>query len=158
MNNNHASKQPVRYRTKHPLYWTWMMMKQRCNNPTSTSFKWYGGRGIKVCQRWQDSLCDFAADMGEKPDPTLTLDRIDNQGDYEPGNCRWADRLTQNHNRPVQGPTGPRQLYWHQGQEKTLAAWAREHGIAPKTLRARVNKGQSIEEALSTPIRSYKRH
>lgn len=68
-------------------------MRQRCNNPNSDKFQWYGGRGIKICKRW-DSYADFLADMGERP-AGMTLDRINNDGNYEPGNCRWATQLDQ---------------------------------------------------------------
>lgn len=78
---------------------TWASMKQRCLNPKHPSWEHYGGRGIKVCDRWLESFENFYADMGPKPSPDLSIDRIDNDGNYEPGNCRWADTKTQNNNR-----------------------------------------------------------
>jgi hypothetical protein len=73
-------------------------MFSRCYNPNTKSFKHYGGRGITVCDRWHNNFEHFLADMGEKP-PKLTLDRIDNNGNYAPGNCRWATYSQQNKNR-----------------------------------------------------------
>lgn len=79
-------------------YKIWVSMKARCNNPRHIYFNNYGGRGIKVCERWQASFENFLADIGRRPSAELSLDRIDNDRGYEPGNVRWADRATQARN------------------------------------------------------------
>lgn len=81
-----------------PTYSTWRSMKKRCLNPGHRSWPHYGGRGITICDAWLESFDAFLADMGERPDGT-TLDRINPDGNYEPGNCRWATVLEQRHNR-----------------------------------------------------------
>lgn len=87
----------IRSQPKSVEYDTWVSMRSRCRNPNRADYEYYGGRGIKVCERW-DSFENFLSDMGERP-PGTSIDRIDPDGDYEPGNCRWATKVEQRHNR-----------------------------------------------------------
>ena len=97
-----------------PTYRCWVQMKQRCTNPKKPDYKYYGGRGIEVCMRWL-KFENFLADMGERPEG-LTLDRINNDGNYESGNCRWATRMEQMHNTRHFCGIGPR---WRDGHFHT---------------------------------------
>jgi hypothetical protein len=81
-----------------PAHRAWVNMNARCHNTHTKNYPYYGGRGIKICKRWR-KFENFLADMGEKPHPSLTLERINNDGNYEPGNCKWATRLEQSRNR-----------------------------------------------------------
>jgi len=86
-------------RSRTVLYKTWAGMKARCMNPNTTGYENYGGRGIRVCPEWIDSFEAFAAHVGDRPGPDYSIDRIDNDGHYEPGNVRWATRAEQNRNQ-----------------------------------------------------------
>lgn len=102
-------------RTK--LYRSWSDMKQRCYNPKAEKFPIYGGRGIKVCDEWENSFTkyqEWALSNGYREDEGLSIDRIDNDGNYEPSNCRWVDMLTQATNRrvPTNNTTGVEGVYW----------------------------------------------
>jgi hypothetical protein len=85
-------------RRNHPLYNTWKSMKGRCNNKNGSDYKYYGGRGISVCERWRDSFTNFIVDMGERP-KGYSIERINNDGNYEPGNCKWASKSEQGYNK-----------------------------------------------------------
>lgn len=122
------------------------MMIQRCTNPHFTKYPSYGGAGVKVCDRWR--LFDvFWQDMGERPSLEHTLDRYpDRRGNYEPGNVRWATRWEQGHNR------SDLLLLMHNGKTQCLNDWARELGVNREALKARLNRGWTVDRALSVPI------
>jgi hypothetical protein len=125
-------------RTKHGMYRTrayriWHSIRQRCENPNNKTYPRYGGRGIKLCDRWQ-SFGNFIEDMGEPPEG-MSIDRIDGDGDYEPGNCRWATPTQQQNNIRTN------RMFTHDGKTMTLAQWARELGIAYHVLKYRLNQG-----------------
>lgn len=143
-------------RVKHGLrktkeYGVWKTMKYRCNNPSNQAYSRYGGRGIKVCDRWNDSFAAFYEDMGPKPSPDYTLERVDNNGPYEPGNCIWADLVHQANNRRSN------RFISAQGRTMTMAEWSRHLGIGLGTIWSRLNRGWTDEDAVTVPVRKQKR-
>ncbi len=118
-------------------------MKARCKNKKIKNFKDYGGRGISVCHRWDKSFSDFIKDMGPRP-KNASLDRIDNDGNYEPENCRWASQITQNNNRR----NTPYVL--HNGEVRSLSLWAKYFGVKYTTAYLRFTKGWPSEKIFST--------
>ena len=126
-----------------PEYMSWTDMNTRCRNKNSTSFHRYGGREIKICRRWE-KFENFLEDMGKRPDG-MEIDRKNNDGDYEPSNCRWATPLQQANNR------SSNRLLTFNGKSQTLPQWAREIGKSFHTLRKRLLRGWSVERILSTP-------
>ena len=136
----------------HPIYQTWYAMLQRCENPDNKSYKNYGFRGIKVCDEWHKLIpfCDWALASGWQKG--LQLDRINNDGNYEPGNCRWATSQENNRNR-----RGNRMITFA-GKTQCLAAWADETGIKYQTLLDRVDRYRwPIERALTEPVKRRKK-
>ena len=127
-------------------YARWKSMMARCHNPNATNYRYYGAAGIIVCERWRD-FASFRTDMGECPDRSMTLDRIDNALDYEPGNCRWATKAQQNAHRPSHAV----QLA-HDGVTRSVASWAAETGIKANVISMRLRLGWSHAEALTTPL------
>lgn len=134
-------------RSRSRVYGIWIQMRDRCNNPENNNYSRYGGRGITVCERWENNFDAFLNDMGEPP-TEYQLERIDNNGPYSPDNCRWATHQEQCNNRTTT-------LYFtYKGMNKSAAEWAREVGMGYNTLRNRiVNLGWPIEKAMTTPPR-----
>lgn len=129
--------------TGSPEWHTWRGMKQRCENPKHKAFPRYGGRGITVCERWRADFLNFLEDMGERPSPAHELDREDNDGNYDSDNCRWVLRPVNNRNRST-----TRKLTAF-GRTRYVLEWAEDLGIDPRTLRARLDRGWSPEDAVS---------
>jgi hypothetical protein len=129
-------------------YRIWASMKNRCHNPRDQGYAGYGGRGIQVCPRWRDSFENFIADMGRRPSKKHSIDRIENAGDYEPSNCRWATWKEQNNNLRTN------RLLTLRGTTKTIHQWADEKGVDAKTLDARLRDGWSVEATLTRPVQA----
>lgn len=129
--------------SKHPICATWHAMIARCHKPANTSYKYYGARGISVCQRWRDSLNDFVVDMGLPPTRRHSIERIDNDGDYEPSNCRWALPAEQSRNNRRT------RLITFRGKTQCMKDWAEEMGLGYACLISRLRNGWSIERALT---------
>lgn len=127
--------------TNTPTHIVWMSMRGRCFNPKNRAFPSYGGRGISVCERWM-VFENFLLDMGKRP-PGMSLDRIDNDSGYCPGNCRWTDRKTQARNRRSN------RVITFNGTSATLAYWADKTGINQTTIRKRIRGGWPLSQALT---------
>lgn len=114
----------------------------RCENPKNDSYHKYGGRGIFVCERWHNYDL-FIADMGERPSLEYSLDRIDNDGNYEPGNCRWATRMQQNNNK------GNHVYETFMGKTQNITQWAKELNMSLSSLSRKLRSGLTIEAILT---------
>lgn len=126
-------------------YISWNAAKQRCTNPKAVRFDRYGGRGITMCPEWAASFEAFLRDMGPRPSGT-TLDRVNNDGNYEPSNCRWATRDEQENNKSTN-----RNLTLD-GVTLTVTQWAARLGISSVTIATRLNRGWSVERALTGAV------
>lgn len=134
-------------KTNTRIYHKWEGMIQRCYDVNSKDFKSYGGRGIFVCEHWRNSFETFLEDMGPRPSPKHSIDRFpDNNGNYEPGNCRWATAKEQARNR-----RNNRTMIFN-GQEKTVSEWAEIIGVQSCLLFKRIKMGWPNDEVLTTPI------
>lgn len=139
--------------SKTPEYRSWNQMRRRCLNPRSREYRYYGGRGITVCPQWSD-FETFLSDMGKRPDLSYSLDRIDNHGNYEPSNCRWANQSAQNFNRRVLAPS---RLFTWRGETLSTHQWAKRVGMSPGVVTTRLHRGWSFERAITTPVRPIRR-
>lgn len=126
-------------------YVSWEAMNQRCYDRKSINYRRYGGRGVMVCQRWRESFPSFLADMGERPSLAHSLDRIDNNGPYEPGNCRWATDKQQSRNR------ANNRLLTYKGETRCVMEWAEILGLSKHTIFNRLREGWAVERIMTTP-------
>lgn len=120
-------------------------MIARCTDQDHDSFEEYGGRGITVCERWLKSFTDFLSDVGKRPSESHSLDRIETNGNYEPGNVRWATKSQQNRNLRTNA------LLVLDGKSATAAEWSEITGISPITIATRKRRGWTDERTLTTP-------
>lgn len=125
---------------KDRTYGIWQAMHDRCANPNRKDYRYYGGKGIRVCKRWQKFEL-FLQDMGEAPDG-MTLDRIDSGKNYQPSNCRWATRAQQTYNSAA--------MRWitHGNKTRSLKEWLTFLGLPPGTYYSRLKRGQTTRQAL----------
>jgi hypothetical protein len=130
-----------------PEYAAWSQAKARCNDVNHQAYHWYGGRGLRMAPEWAGNFRRFLADMGPRPSPAHSLDRIDNDGDYAPGNCRWALKATQHNNRRSNV-----RVEWR-GESRTVAEWATATGIRKTALYQRLDHGWPLDRALTEPVR-----
>ena len=142
-NNSHGMSRTPEYRA-------WHDMKRRCFNPNNKRYSDWGGRGIAVCDRWLD-FENFLADMGSRPSPKHSLDRIDNDGDYSAENCCWATKAEQGTNRRNNKPliTIGKETY-------TIVQWAKKMGYGEMVIQGRLNMGWSDYDAVMTPVHTVK--
>lgn len=126
-------------------YVVWLGMINRTTNENSAGYSEYGGRGISMCERWRNSFEAFLDDMGPRPSSRHSLDRINVDGNYEPGNCRWATPLAQ-----MRNTRWNRNITW-MGKTQCLQAWANELGMSSKLLSERLRTGWSVDAAFTTP-------
>ena len=148
---NHIKKMTRHGKFGTRVYRQWAGMIQRCYNPNREYYKYWGGRGIVVCERWRGDFVNFYKDMGDPP-PGKSLDRVDNNGPYSKQNCRWATNYQQYQNRRSN------RLLNYNGKIKAMSFWARKFGIHQETFRNRLERGWSVKEALETSIKNVGQH
>lgn len=132
--------------SKTPEHAAWSSMLNRCRCPSQQSYRLYGARGIRVCDRWQKSFAAFLEDMGRKPTPKHSLDRIDSNGNYEPSNCRWATAFEQQRNKRDS------HFLTFNGETMCISAWSERTGFKQGTIWQRVKLGWPVEKVLTAPL------
>lgn len=145
-NNRTHGESGGRKKKESPEYKSWHSMWQRCLNPKSKSYQWYGKRGITVCAKWR-TFSRFLADMGRRPTLKHSLDRVDPNGNYTPENCRWATPTEQQRNHR------DRRLIKYKGEALPLWRWIEVTGLPRSTLSCRLHRGWAPKEALTEPKR-----
>lgn len=138
----------------HPLYQSWLQIRSRCRNPKNSRYAYYGGRGIDICDRWFGDFQAFVADMGPRPTPSHSVDRIDNNKGYQPSNCRWADKTTQARN------TRKNRIIRVRGQDYVLAELIEKTGLAEWIIRDRLARGwhpDNVDAAKVSPSEAARR-
>ena len=140
-----AGKKERHGMNKSPEHRAWVHMKQRCTNPNKKEYPHYGGRGIRVCDEWMHSFLSFYHHVGPRPSDKHSIDRIDVNGNYEPGNVRWATQQEQ-----VENTTVVRMITIGE-KTQSVAAWEREMGLSKGQVKSRENRGWSTEKAIMTP-------
>ena len=138
------------YANKERLYEIWKNMKYRCYNENDNRFKHYGGKGVKVCNEWKDDYLSFRNwSMTSGYNDNLSIDRINNDGDYKPSNCRWVDNKTQANNQ------SRNRILTYKGKSKTMSEWADYLGLTYGAMNHRVQRNWSMERIVNTPMREW---
>lgn len=125
---------------------TWASMKQRCSNPTAVGYENYGGRGIRVCDRWENSFENFYTDMGPRPSELHSIERENNDGNYEPNNCFWKTDKEQSNNRRSN------HFVEYDGRKLTISQLADLKGLKYSTVAQRIHRGWSVDDAANIPV------
>lgn len=133
-------------RKKMPEYVIWGSIVQRCCNPNNIHYRHYGGRGITICDSWRSDFANFLNDMGRRPEKGYSVERIDNNGNYEMSNCKWATKKEQNNN------TRKNIFIEMDGEKLTAAMWGEKLGINSNIITSRIRKGWDGIRAIKTPI------
>lgn len=141
----HGYKTAGKYSSEYSI---WSNLRARCHNPQNSSYPKYGARGIRVCDEWRADFLNFLRDMGRRPSQAHSIERVNNDGNYEPGNCRWATAKEQARNRRSS------RFIEIDGTTQTLAGWADQAGINLSTIHARLKAGWEPKDAVFKPLRA----